>query len=253
MSGIWWCPLDMGTGPPSPPDGWGPQLGNRHPGGAVRDFPSGDLWDQDAGYHRLFSWIHPAGLSGSDCHHPTPLHIHRRQRPPVLDDRCGPCGRVFNAFTGTAWQGLHYRPSTILLIRRGIAHGVPTAPLARELNGDRGPWPALGHQRQERADRRRDRRPWDDPVVEADELDPHAAATGVPHRDPLDPPRRRAHPVPGPGSWDHDRPPVCGVVGRESGRLLAGVEPQAAGPTWQAGVRRATGPKTTVNPDEWPG
>ena len=30
-------------------------------------------------------------------------------------------------------QGIHYRPTTILLILRGIAQGVPTAQLAREL------------------------------------------------------------------------------------------------------------------------
>jgi hypothetical protein len=32
-----------------------------------------------------------------------------------------------------------------------------------------------------------------------------------------------------------------------------GVEHHADGPTWLAGVQRATGPKTTVNTDEWPG
>ena len=37
---------------------------------------------------------------------------HRRNRQPVLDDRCGHWGRVFNAFTGTAVQGIPYRPST---------------------------------------------------------------------------------------------------------------------------------------------
>ena len=42
---------------------------------------------------------------------------------------------------------------------------------------------------------------------------------GVPHKDPEDPPRRRANKVRGHGTWDNDRPPVCGVVGRESGKL----------------------------------
>jgi hypothetical protein len=51
----------------------------------------------------------------------------------------GPRKSAFNAFTGTALWGLHYRPSTIIVIVRGIAQGVPTAQLARELNLDRGP------------------------------------------------------------------------------------------------------------------
>jgi transposase-like protein len=217
------------------------------------DFPIGDLLDEEACYHRLLSWIHPGGLTCPDCHQGDPLHIHRRHREPVLDYRCGHCGRVFNAFTGTALQGLHYRPSTILLILRGIAQGVSTAQLARELDCDRGHLLALRHKLQDSAYRFRDRLPLDDPVVEADELYQNAGEKGIPHRDPLDPPRRRANPVPGHGSWDHDRPPVCGVVGRDSGRLLLGVEHHADGPTLQAGVRRATWPKTTVNTDEWPG
>ena len=39
---------------------------------------------------------------------------------------------------------------------------------------------------------------------------------GVPHFDSEDPPRQRADKIPGHGTWEDDRPPVCGVVGRES-------------------------------------
>src|SRR5262249_37411751 len=136
MSGIWWCPLDMGALRLFLTGCAGHLLGNRHPRGEAMDFPIGDLLDEGACYHRLLSWIHPGGLTCPDCHH-DPLHVHRRHREPVLDYRCGHCGRVFNVFTGTALQGLHYRPSTILLILRGIAQGVPTAQLARELGCDR--------------------------------------------------------------------------------------------------------------------
>ena len=38
---------------------------------------------------------------------------------------------------------------------------------------------------------------------------------GMPHLDPEDPPRRRANKARGHGTWENDRPPVCGVVGRE--------------------------------------
>lgn len=41
----------------------------------------------------------------------------------------------------------------------------------------------------------------------------------MPHSDPLDPPRRRANKAVGHGTWDTDRPPVCGVAGRSDGRL----------------------------------
>jgi len=57
--------------------------------------------------------------------------------------------------------------------------------------------------------------------------------------------------VRGHGTWDNDRPPVLGVVGRQSGQLYlhvahhstrAGLEPQ---------VLAHTQPGTTVNTDEW--
>lgn len=217
------------------------------------DFPIDDLLDEDACYERSLSWIHPEGLTCPGCHHHDRLHIHRRDREPVLDYRCGHCGRVFNAFTGSALQGTHYRPSTLVLILRGIAQGVPTARLARELNCDRGHLLALRHRLQDLAFRFRHRLPLDDPVVEADELYQNAGEKGVPHLDPEDPPRRRANQVPGHGSWDNDRPPVCGVVGRESGQIRLRVEHHADGPTLREGVRRATWPMTTVNTDEWPG
>lgn len=42
---------------------------------------------------------------------------------------------------------------------------------------------------------------------------------GVPHTDPADPPRRRANKVRGHGTWQNDRVPVAGVVGRAAGEL----------------------------------
>ena len=39
------------------------------------------------------------------------------------------------------------------------------------------------------------------------------------HPDPLDPPRRRANKRRGHGTFANDRPPIAGVVGRDSGRI----------------------------------
>ena len=206
---------------------------------------------EGACYTQLVAWLHPEGLTCPDCHCADHLLIHRRNREPVIDYRCGHCGRVFNAFTGTALQGIHYRCSMIVLILRGIAQGVPTAQLARELNCDRGNLLALRHRLQELAFGLRRRLPLDDPVVEADEMYQNAGEKGVPHLDPNDPPRRRANQVPGHGNWDNDRPPVCGVVGRTSGQLRLRVEHRADGPTLQQDVQHTTWPKTTVNTDEW--
>jgi transposase len=76
----------------------------------------------------------------------------------------------------------------------------------------------------------------------------------VPHTDPLDPPRRRANQAKGHGTWDTDRPPVPGVVGRESGRLWARVGRRStAAELVGATVLPATKPGAMVYTDEWDG
>src|SRR5215216_6773764 len=40
---------------------------------------------------------------------------------------------------------------------------------------------------------------------------------GTPHRDPNDPPRRRANKQPGHGTYDNDRPPIIHIISRETG------------------------------------
>lgn len=76
---------------------------------------------------------------------------------------------------------------------------------------------------------------------------------GVPHRDPDDPPRRRANQRPGHGSWDNDRPPICGVVGRQSGAIRLTVARHSDGETLRRVVRRASWPMVTVHTDDWQG
>jgi hypothetical protein len=63
---------------------------------------------------------------------------------------------------------------------------------------------------------------------------------GVPHVDPDDPPRRQASKRPGHGTWDNHRPPVCGVVGRESGQVRLTVAGRSEGETMRKVVRNAT-------------
>lgn len=133
------------------------------------DFPIADLMDEAACYAKLLAWLHPNGLACPRCHRPDKILAHRRHRAPVLDHRCGHCGRVFNAFTETVLHGIRRRPSELVLIVRGFAQGVPTAQMARELGRDRSELLALRHRLQERAFEGRDRTPLDDTVLEADE------------------------------------------------------------------------------------
>jgi transposase-like protein len=195
------------------------------------DFPITDLMDEDACYAKLVSWLHPGGFACPRCGRDDRMSVHRRGRAPVLDFRCGHCRRVFNAFTGTSLHGTKRRPAELVLILRGFAQGVPTAQLARELECDRSELLKLRHRAQDAASLGRDRTPLCDASTEADEAYQNAGEKGVPHDDPDDPPRRRANKVRGHGTWENDRPPVCGVVGRESGQVRLTVAKHSDGET----------------------
>ena len=134
------------------------------------DFPLVDVLDEDACYGKLLAALHPQGLGCPRCGEAQRLAVHRRHRHPVLDYRCKTCGRVFNAFTGTAFQQTHRSCAELWLILRGIAQGVPTARLARELGRNRPRLLELRHRLQDRAAAALERGPLPDAVVEVDEM-----------------------------------------------------------------------------------
>jgi len=101
-------------------------------------FPIQSLMDEQACYDYLLSVLHPNGLHCPQGHLlPADQGSHDRHRAPVVDYRCKTCGAVFNLFTNTLWRKTRYSCATIVLILRGVAQGVPTAHLARELGIDR--------------------------------------------------------------------------------------------------------------------
>ena len=76
---------------------------------------------------------------------------------------------------------------------------------------------------------------------------------GDPHLDPDDPPRRRANKRRGHGTFANDRPPVVGVVSRETGEVVLRVVEHTDRATLTAFVTEATEPGATVYTDEWGG
>ena len=136
------------------------------------DFPMLDLMDEPACYRRLRDLLHPDGLTCPRCAAGRDRYtVHRRRKDsPVVDDRCKACRRVFNLFTGTAWQGTRRTPAQILLILRGVAKGTPTAELARELKASRRHLLDLRHALQARAAAAAPRGPLADARAEADEM-----------------------------------------------------------------------------------
>ena len=179
------------------------------------DFPLMDLLDEQACYDFLVDALHPDGLRCPSCggQH---LTIHRAHRDPVLDYRCA-CGRVFNAWTGTALQGTQHSPAELILIVRGIAQGVPTARLARELGCSRSQLLQLRHRLQHRAWVGFPRRLLPDAEAAADELFQNAGEKR--HSAPR--PRRPAAPACQPETRARDgrgRPSAGGRRGRSRQR-----------------------------------
>ncbi len=97
--------------------------------------------------------------------------------------------------------------------------------------------------------------PWalDDEVTEGDEVYINAGQKGQRHADPASPPRRRANKRRGHGTWDNDRPPVGGVVGRTSGQIRLRVLEHSSTAELRSLGEAASAAATTFNSDEWQG
>jgi transposase-like protein len=134
------------------------------------DFPIGELMDESACYQFLVGLLHPEGLACPHCGARDHLKVHRRDRAPILAYRCTDCRRISTAFTKTTLQGTKRRPIELVLILRGIAQGVSTAQLARELGCSRPELLEFRHRLQELGFENRDRTPLADAAIEADEM-----------------------------------------------------------------------------------
>jgi transposase len=71
------------------------------------------------------------------------------------------------------------------------------------------------------------------------------------HPDPDDPPRRRANKRRGHGTYDTDRPPTVGTVGRQSGQVRLRVVHHTDRATLEHHVHTFTLPGAQVYTDEW--
>jgi transposase len=72
------------------------------------------------------------------------------------------------------------------------------------------------------------------------------------HSEPEDPPRKRANKQRGHGTYDNDRPPIVGTVGRESEQVRLRVVHHTDQKTLEAHVHQFTLKDATYYSDEWP-
>lgn len=187
----------------------------------MMQFPITHLYDESKCYDYLMDLLHPQGLS-CPCGEELVLDQapHKKQRRPcVVNYQCCFCGKVFNLFTDTVWSGSSYQCSTMVRVLQGFSEGTPTLHLSKELGLH---YETLLNRRHQLYGNAFDNRPdgaLEDDIVEADELFQNAGEKGTPHREPHDPPRRRANQRVGLGTMGNDRPPIAGTVGRASGKI----------------------------------
>ncbi len=215
------------------------------------DFSLHGLLSPQQCYDFLLDVLHPQGLHcprGHGLEHSTVRHA---RRAPIVTYECGVCGQRFNAFTHTVLSGIRYTTVKITQLVRGIAQGETTARLAREIRGCRKNVLKWRHKLQQLAKNALSREALNDNAVEADEMYQNAGEKGELHEDPEDPPRRRANKRRGHGTWDNDRPPILGIVGRESGKTHLEVCHHSTRDELIPHVLSNTVAEAVVNTDEW--
>ena len=216
------------------------------------DFPIDELLDEHASLQWLERYLHPAGLKCPRC---GSLERRAARRRGVMTAyRCTACDCYHSILTGTVFEKTRQPPSKLVLFLRGIAKGESTARLARELSIGRARLHQLGKRVQANLAQTLPVGQLAEKVFEADELYQNAGEKSDPHRDPCDPPRRRANKRKGHGTYATDRPPIFSIVGRESGTVRFFVRHTADAQTCLAVVSSTVPTGATIlYTDEWRG
>jgi hypothetical protein len=95
------------------------------------DFPIDELLDDSLCTRWLEPHLHPNGLICPHCGHSERRLFRAQGHFPAY--RCRARDGYYTLLTGTVFAKTRQRPATLVLLRRGLAKGEPTARLAREL------------------------------------------------------------------------------------------------------------------------
>lgn len=215
------------------------------------DFPISDLFDEDLCYDWLIKFFHGGVLKSPNGGLNYIINDSRRSPKILYKDKDS--GQYFTVFTGTIFEYTHFRCSEVILILRGFLQGVSTNQLSRELDCDYQNLLELRHKFMETGYSNLNRTALKDLITETDEMFQNSGEKGQRHSDPTDPPRKRANKKRGHGTYNNDRPPVVGTVGRESGQIRIEVKMDTKKKSLNEQIDAFTLPGNTVNTDEWRG
>jgi transposase-like protein len=97
---------------------------------SLLEFPLAELLDDSIGTIWLERHLHPQGPVCPPCGHSERRLFRAQGHFPAY--RCRACDGYSTLLTGTVFEQTRQRPATLVLRRRGMAKGEPTARLARE-------------------------------------------------------------------------------------------------------------------------
>ncbi len=219
------------------------------------DFPIVDLLDDELSQEWLLKHFHPAGLSCPHCGASVdePRQFRETLTSQLTVYRCNRCQGIYNLCSSTVFAGKQLKPTQAVLLLRGVCKGEPSAAIAREIGVTRQTVLSIRRVIQEQATSIQPKTVLSDCVTETDEMFQNAGEKSDPHLDEADPPRRRANKQKGHGTYDNDRPPIVGTVGRESGQVRLRLVHHTDGKTLEAHVHKFTQSEAEVHTDEWRG
>jgi hypothetical protein len=145
---------------------------------------------------------------------------------------------------------MHLRPAQVILLLRGVCKGESTAGLACELQLAYDTVHHLRQQLHANAIRLQPNAALPDAITETDEMFQNAGKKGDKHRDPTDPPRRRANKQRGHGTYENYCPPIVGTIGRDSGQVRLSVVQHTDSKTLKQHLAQFTQPYAAANTDE---
>src|SRR5438093_516927 len=134
------------------------------------DFPITSLIDAASSLQWLLRYFHPDGLHCAHCgasvDHARHFRTTKRSQVPVY--RCKLCQGIYTLYSGTVFEGTHFRPAKVVLLLRGIFKGESSLALARELKLSRQSAHHYRHQVQANVLRQQPQMPLPDAVTETD-------------------------------------------------------------------------------------
>lgn len=136
------------------------------------DFPITELMDREACQNWIRTYFHPEGFKCPHCQAGIEeARWYRRTKRSDLDVyRCRKCQGIYNLYSGTVFEGRHFRPEQTVLFLRGVCQGKPSAKLARELGISRTTVIEVRHQVQAHAEQEQPQDPLEDLEAETDEM-----------------------------------------------------------------------------------